>query len=378
MRIVLHIGSSKTGTTALQASLTRNTRYLRQNGVLYPAVRSHPISHHFMTMRLLERTGMGRTFRPLYKDRPDLLAKDYEANWRDVRGQVRKYRPHTLVLSSEILFRASDVERAKEFRDLLRRFSDDISIVAYLRQPSAFYLSGVQQALKSSSTFQPPAGINFRTNIEFYEALFGCRVNVAAFDRATLANGDIVSDFVQRYLPTVDAGKMSPELTQTNETLSAETMSILQDYRRVNHPDSDYMLSIDTARFRMRLQEIEHRFGFRQRPSLREGIGRFIDHASVDLLWLQESRGIVFPNIEYDRIGPVTDNPYQHCRKVADICEVDEARRQEIMMRVIREIVTPPRRMPANLELWLKRRSGSRTLRSIRDAVRAIKTRMAG
>jgi hypothetical protein len=376
MRIVLHIGSSKTGTTALQASLTRNAHYLRQHGVLYPAVRAHPISHHFMAMRLLERTGLARSIRTLYKDHPDLVVKDYEANWRDVRRQVRKYRPHTLVLSSETLFMVTDAERGAEFRDLLRQFSDDISIVAYLRQPSAFYLSGVQQVLKSSGTFQPPAGIDFRASIEFYESLFGSRVNVAAFDRATLANGDIVSDFVQRYLPTVDAGKMSPERSQTNETLSAETMSILQDYRRVNHPDSDYMLFIDSARFRMRLQEIEHRFGFRRRPSLREGLGPFIDHASVDLLWLRETRGITFPNIEYDRIRPAIDNPYQECRKVSDICEMDEARRQEILMRVIKEIVTPPRRIPANLELWLKRRSGNRTLRSIRDAMRAIKRRL--
>jgi len=378
MRIVLHIGSSKTGTTALQTSLTQQAGFLARQGILYPAVRSRPINHHFLAMHLRERTGLPRVFRSIYKNRPDLLSRDFEANWNDVRRQIRKYKPHTLVLSSECLFNASDLERGAEFRDQLRQFSDDISIVAYIRQPSAMYLSGLQQTLKSYGGFHPPAAANFRQGIEFYETLFNCQANVAAYDRTTLANGDIVTDFVQRHLPTIDVRQLKFDPLQLNETLSAEIMSILQDYRRVNHPDADSVPSIEHRHFRMQLQALEHRFGLHRRPSMHEGIGHFIDHASVDLLWLRETRGISFRGIEYDAIRPAADNPYRNCSRVADICEVDEDRKQEILMRLMKKAVTPSIRMPAYIDSWLRRRLGNRTLRSIHAAMRAIKTRVVG
>lgn len=293
-----------------------------------------------------------------------------------MRRQIRVSSSHSLVLSSEILFFATDLERRREFRDRLFQLGHDISIVAYIRQPSAYYLSSIQQQLKSSSTFQAPSAFGFRERIAFFETIFERQVETIPYDRTSLLNGDIADDFIQRYFPSVVLPELEPEHTGVNESVSAESMALLQEYRGINHPDADYEIFREGQRFRMLLQQIESHYGLHARPRLREGIASFIDQATVDLLWLRDTRGIIFQGINYDNIGAITDNPYRNCQMVSDICEVDDRRKQEILMRAIKEGMTSRGRMPARLEQWLRRRTGNRNLRAIRNALYAVKRRL--
>lgn len=378
MRILLHLGSPKTGTTALQARMTACSAQLARQGVLYPRVSSHPITHHFLSFMLRERTGLPRLFRPLYRDHPDWLAQDFARDWNEVRAQVRKHAPRTLVLSSESLYVATDVERGPAFRDLLRSLSPDISLIAYIRRPSEYYLSRIQQDLKSSSTFVPPAPINFRQRIEFFETLFGQQAELVAYDRANLHQGDITADFVHRFLPgtSLRAPEKNPGV---NETLSAESMSLLQEYRQVNHPREDYEIFPGSIHFRMALHKTERETGLFVRPRLHPDVADYIDHATVDLLWLRDTRDIVFPGIDYGRLQQCTgERPdFRSCKRVADVCELDEQRRTSILMRTIQTGFTRSSRVPPRLRNWLKRRAGDPKLQAIRAMLHAVKSRFA-
>lgn len=377
MRILLHLGSPKTGTTALQARMTGCFSELTRQGVLYPRVSSHPISHHFLSFMLREKTGLPRLFRQLYRDHPAWLARDFARDWNQVKAQVRKHAPHTLVLSSESLYVATDVERGPAFRDMLRSLSPEISLVAYIRRPSQYYLSRIQQDLKSSSTFAPPGPINFRQRIEFFETLFGQPAALVAYNRENLHQGDITADFIHRFLP--DTILSAPDKgSGVNETLSAESMSLLQEYRRINHPVDDYEIFPGSIRFRMALQNTEREEGLYIRPVLHPGVTDYIDHATIDLIWLRDTRGFVFSGIDYDRLGRsgVEWPSFQSCKRVADVCEVDEDRKAEILMRTIKAGFTLSNRIPPGLERWLKRRAGNRGLHAIRAALHAVKRRL--
>lgn len=376
MRIILHIGTPKTGTTALQARMTQCAELLARQGVLYPRVSSHPITHHFLSFLMRERTGLPRLFRALYRDHPDWLARDYERNWNEVKAQIRKLAPHTLVLSSESLYVATDRERAGDFRDLLSGLGTEISVVAYIRRPSQYYLSRIQQDLKSSSTFPAPAAINFRERINFFETLFGQPVELFPYDRTKLYKGDITEDFMHRFFPDIVLPPVGAEETGVNETLSAESMALLQEYRRVNHPGNDYEIFPGNIRFRMLLQKTERDFDLYARPKLHAGIADFIDQATTDLLWLRDTHGIVFQGIDYGRVRAVEENPYRNCTQVAEVCEVDEARKAEILMRTVKAGMTLRSRIPPRLERWLKRRAGNPKLRAIRAALHAVKRRL--
>lgn len=375
MRILLHIGSPKTGTTALQACMTENHALLANQGVLYPRVSSHPITHHFLSFLLRERTGLPRLFRQLYRDHPDWLARDFARDWNEVKAQVQKYVPHTLVLSSESLYVATDVERGPAFRDLLRSLSPDISLVAYIRRPSEYYLSLIQQSLKSSSRFTAPGPINIRQRIEFFETLFEQPVVIIPYDRAHLHQSDITADFLHRFLPKV-ALPSNVVGVGVNETLSAESMALMQAYRRVNHPDDDYEIFSGSVRFRMMLQKVEREAGLYRRPKLHAEIANFVDHSTIDLHWLRDTRGIIFPGIDYDRVGAVEGGDICGYAQVAEICEVDENRKAEILMRTVKAGFTLQSRLPLGLERWLKRRAGNTRLRAIRAALHAIKRRL--
>lgn len=337
MRVILHIGMPKTGTTALQTRLARNSVALRRHGILYPRVESN-ISHQFLSLPLRERTGLPRELRDIYEGRPDLIQRDFQRDWDRVQRQIERYRPHTLILSSERLLWVSDMERAEAFRDRLRQLSEDILVVAYVRQPSSRYLSGVQQTLKGTGTFRPPSPIRFREQLERYETLYPGQLRVAAFEREQMRDGDIVADFAGRFLPPEALGLLSEkQRVVENETVSAEAMAIMQDYHQVNRPGMGFGLQWETTVFWRRLRLAERRYGFFTRPRLKPEVAEFIDRASVDQLWLRDTHGIVFPKINYDTIAGTDANPYGEVKRVDEVCVVDEAVKREILMRMLKD-----------------------------------------
>ena len=89
LRIYVHVGVPKTGTTYLQDVLFRNRRELARAGVLYPA--AYPEEHFDAVVDLRDMTFGG------FED-PDLRGR-----WERLARSATRWRGHTVVLSHELL-----------------------------------------------------------------------------------------------------------------------------------------------------------------------------------------------------------------------------------------------------------------------------------
>lgn len=142
-RVVLHVGSHKTGSTAIQHALAENRALLASHGLIYPFLQHSEPAHHGL---------MTRWNPDLAQYRPKDGA---EAAWRDIaRRHARS--PGTLVLSSEEFSRAHGAH-ATDFawiRDALAEF-ESIDVVCLLRDQISFVQSAYLQHCKKVAR---PAG----------------------------------------------------------------------------------------------------------------------------------------------------------------------------------------------------------------------------
>src|SRR5687768_11764911 len=84
--IFLHIGSTKTGTTALQSFFSLNEARLKTAGIGYPRTGRSGVAHHKLAEVIL---GRKTARRPVY---------------RELREEIEAAPEQTFVLSSEVFF----------------------------------------------------------------------------------------------------------------------------------------------------------------------------------------------------------------------------------------------------------------------------------
>jgi hypothetical protein len=101
-RVLLHVGTPKTGTSYLQDVLFRNRERLAEAGVLYPAER---FDAHFLAALDLMRLPWGG------------LEQQAVGSWERLAEEVRQH-PGTAIISHEILARASRAEAARALTSL--------------------------------------------------------------------------------------------------------------------------------------------------------------------------------------------------------------------------------------------------------------------
>ena len=143
--VILHIGTPKTGTTALQLAFYRSREFLNENSISYPN---------------LTESGFGWTVeRGLGSGNANLDALiSWESNKAEdrfahiIREAEKSCDAHEkILLSSEVLNRYSV---SKEFWETIGKLSTNLNLkftfVIYLRDPFSWFISCYQQAVKGS------------------------------------------------------------------------------------------------------------------------------------------------------------------------------------------------------------------------------------
>jgi len=244
-KLILHIGQSKTGTSAIQDHLTRNRLNLLQAGYLYPPIRIGKVpldiaNHNGFADSLLRPTVF-----------PRLTAKDYISQ---ILEQSADSRVHTVILSAEHFFggqpRVWDVSSSEIFDRLyalklqnLANLTDkfEATIVCYLRPQASWLSSGLNQTIKIARLINPEMNV-YESDKKFfdmakmtlrYSERLGAWENiikpkvmiVVPYVRSALAGGDSATDFAQRigiaHLNTSISFK-----SEINPSLSIENLEI--------------------------------------------------------------------------------------------------------------------------------------------------------
>jgi len=144
-RVILHIGSTKTGSSALQSCLYERRRALAEAGVLYSERGIAASAHHLLA---------GSIHPGAWRMHAGDLPEDREAYFMEqadaIKAQAAVMGSHTIVLSSEYFWGSYD---PSVYRQFAAGFAGHpIEIVAFVRTPDEWTMSSYLQAVKSGES----------------------------------------------------------------------------------------------------------------------------------------------------------------------------------------------------------------------------------
>lgn len=325
MRIVLHIGSNKTGTTSLQKALHAGRDLLGRHGVLYPRSPDGSPTHALLLAGMYHPDHVPRLERQFPKS-----SAARAAFLGELRRSVATRRPETVVLSSEGFFRPlADGALRRLQGELLDLGASAIEVAVYLRRPSDKYLSSLQQAIKASSRFPLPGSSAYREALQPYVEVFGAgSVKARLFARESLVGGNITEDFCRSFLGPAGAG-LASSLWQfrSNETLSAESMDIVRSFREAFHPGEDGRFNSASNSLVRTLLRLDTVCGA-SRPRLVDGVAAAIDAlSSADMDWVLNRLGLA--------LRPAAGEPhFPGSLELSDLVVINSALRSDLLRRL--------------------------------------------
>lgn len=232
---MLHIGSTKTGSSALQATLERRRDELLAAGVLYPTHGIASSAHHLLAAAI--HPGAWRMHEAALG--PDRDAH-FDATVAAIRAEADAHGAHTLVLSSEYFWESFPLS---VYRRLRRAFSPArFELVAYLRRQDEWAASAYVQAVKSGEgadpaqwvdrvLMRPRSGLHYFRVINRWATLLGAPVTVLRY-------GDVKQDVYGAFCAALGF-KVSAEVDnpRVNPSPSVEGVHRLLELNRSDTPE---------------------------------------------------------------------------------------------------------------------------------------------
>lgn len=245
MRVLLHIGQSKTGTSAIQAFLTLNRQKLFEIGVLYPAVKvkGMPVNlgaHNAVADALVGKSRF-----------PNLTADQY---FQQFFEEAERMNASLLILSAEHFFGgepriwevADEAEYSRIYRQKVERLAGylkghDVSILVYLRPQIEWLSSAVSQTARIDRLISDKQ--IYQNDRQFFELMkpllkYSALLDVWAdvmkpssfmvvpYDRKTLFKNSSIADFLQRAGLENTVFPYASLDIQVNESLTREYIEV--------------------------------------------------------------------------------------------------------------------------------------------------------
>ena len=272
VRILIHIGSPKTGTSSIQHALSSHRSDLLKDGYLYPSMGNK--ADHGLLSLYARPDYPPRSFTQSGK-KPDLKKLTMQGNEaaRCIEEQVKSSSPHTLILSSEYFFEnRKAADGGLRFVNWVRSLSDEVDVICYLRDPVDYVLSHLAQTLKGTHVL--PRQLTAPAYVSSLAA-FGdtSRMHIRRYDRDALVGGDVVTDFWRTFIVSSFAIEPSDD---RNLSLSAEGIDIYWTYRRLLHADRHGKFTTDCNTLFEALLSVDQAIPGRTRLTARPEIARRI------------------------------------------------------------------------------------------------------
>jgi hypothetical protein len=247
MKAYLHIGTEKTGTTAIQYFLVSNRKYLLEDGFLYPhspeetkEPKLAPFAHTKIAAFSMKANPLQDIHKYLQITNAENFLKLQNNFQNELAQELNQTKATTVVFSNEHcssrLFLKEEIER---LRKLLEPFFEEIKIIIYLRRQDKFLLSTYSTSVIGGHTkpFELPSKKNIEQRYDYWnilkkwESVFGREnVIVRIFEREQMFGGDLLSDFTN--LLKIDSIQKYKTAKTLNESLDADSLEYL---RLINH-----------------------------------------------------------------------------------------------------------------------------------------------
>lgn len=231
MRIVLHIGFEKTGTTTIQNALWFNAKALRNQQVLYPLGFGRR-GHEHLAIALIRPELMQdiRYWQQLVQDPAEY--PDFRNSTQAALGrQIEHVKPDVMVVSTEFLSsRLESADEVRSVREFFSGWSDDFTIVAWIRRQDDTFVSHYSTTLKGSGD-QRLDVYDTRAFWLDYNRVLGDWAEVFGADNLVIrtfppSNGDLLKEFSEASgIPELKAPpqeRLNPSLDHLNASLLAD------------------------------------------------------------------------------------------------------------------------------------------------------------
>ena len=220
MKVIIHAGMHKTGSTSIQRTFARrelgHVRYFRwriaNHIALFALLFFEPVEEYWY----FKRHGSSR----------EALLQQREKWLESFEQDLTRPGASTCLLSAEGITNPATLSALAPLKAFLEKYSDDIQVIAYIRPPVSCI-----QSMFHGGVWNGRAVLNhqgrwprYRHRIGRLDRVFGREnVTLRKFDPKTLKNGSVVDDlaeFAGIALPPGSAGN-------ANESLSLEALALL-------------------------------------------------------------------------------------------------------------------------------------------------------
>lgn len=230
MRIYLHIGSDKTGSTAIQHSLNQNWAWLLARSVYLPSTGLGVGNGHALLLENMETAQLTKLRRELHR----AASSGYDAALLSWEGMVRFNRARIRLLAKHLL--PHDIRVLVYFRD-----QAEIIQSGHLQwikmSPKAWLLSVVADPrtfpdkIRAWLFIRDPRRNYYRILRRWQSCIPSADFSVGIFAPHQLSNADVVSDFLQRVGLMEDSEFVRPHRAE-NPSLSVEAALLVEHWRQ--------------------------------------------------------------------------------------------------------------------------------------------------
>ena len=246
-RLSLHIGSPKTGTTAIQFFLEENSAVLKERGICYPV-----LPRKYAKGILANRNAHVILQAAFERVNPDNVSDEYrEITVKNKTALVKRIADYDhVIMSDERIW--VDGARKPDLWPAIKAVAeelgfDEIDIIVYLRRQDQFVSSLWNQYIKSEARLRSTLPnyakarkthrvLDYDTALSHIEDCFGREhVAVRVFDREQLAHGDARYDFCDILGIEIDDRLVFPDEGQNP---SIANSNITEIKRQANHAPS--------------------------------------------------------------------------------------------------------------------------------------------
>ncbi|MEM9360876.1 MAG: hypothetical protein AAGB04_32295, partial [Pseudomonadota bacterium] len=240
MRVILHIGTEKTGTTSIQSFLHDQRIQLFEKGIVVATMVDPAFEKNNFALVLASTQDPGndllRYRKGSFKEYREKLVSAIRAKCNELS------QDQTLVFSSEHL--SSRLTTESEILNLRSIFDPDhdFKIVAYVRRQDEMLLGMHAEGIKNGksnidisdfivSDDRKRYGLIYFDHfmmLSMWARVFGRdSIQIAPFESEALSSGDVVEDFATRYLSLKDSCLVGKRPYTDNNRLSGESLFIL-------------------------------------------------------------------------------------------------------------------------------------------------------
>ncbi len=244
MRLYLHIGTEKTGTTSLQGSLASSAARLAGLGYFFTPTLLGNANNSNLVVVAGALTDPSDYFVGKALSSMNVTLDRLAAETREKLAEALGARPyHTAIFSSEHLHsRMVDVAAKKTLRQFLLGLVDEVKVVVYLRRQDSMAVSDLSTRVIDGvpiprtlivPSAEPARFFDYGAMVEEYAEVFGAaNIIVRLYERDALVDGNVVADFER--LAGMPANALD-RIPGRNVSFSIPALEFLDEYNAL-HP----------------------------------------------------------------------------------------------------------------------------------------------